>query len=491
MKDSLLLVRLDGQGTLYGQIYRALRSAILSGQLGGGARLPSSRTLAIELGVSRNAVLAAYGQLITEGYLAGQVGSGTYIASDLVGHAVPTGRAGRDGSRASSVRPQRLSTFARRTLDLDPSPILQRPGLSYDFRYGLPAVGDFPHALWGRLMARRAQTASIRSLGYGEPEGYLPLREALADYLRRARGVVCELQQILIVNGSQQALDVAARVLLDPGDGVVIEDPHYEGARQVFIGAGARLVTVPVEAEGLDVAALPRKADSARLLYVTPSHQFPTGAVMPLERRLRLLAWARDANGYILEDDYDSEYRYDTKPVEAVQGLDRSGRVIYVGTFSKVLFPSLRLGYLVLPPPLVRPFTVAKHLTDRHTPTLEQTVLADFIRLGHFARHLRRSRARNAARRRALLEALREHLGDRVEIVGANAGIHVLVWLRNFRLSEMRRLVDRAERAGVGIYPVTPYYLRPPRRAGLLLGYASMDEPEIRAGIQRLGALLK
>jgi GntR family transcriptional regulator/MocR family aminotransferase len=376
-------------------------------------------------------------------------------------------------------------------LNLDPSPILQRPGLTYDFRYGLPAVGDFPHALWGRLMARRAQTASIRSLGYGEPEGYLPLREALADYLRRARGVVCEPGQILIVNGSQQALDITARVLLNPGDGVVIEDPHYEGARQVFVAVGARLLTVPVDTEGLDVASFPRAAAAARIIYVTPSHQFPTGAVMPLERRLRLLAWARDAGAYILEDDYDSEYRYDTRPFEAVQGLDRSGRVIYVGTFSKVLFPSLRLGYLVLPQPLVKAFTIAKWLTDRHTPTLEQTVLADFIRLGHFARHLRRSRAHNAARRLALLDALEEHLGDRAEIAGANAGIHVLIWLRDFGLGEMRRFVDRAERAGVGIYPVTPYYLRPPKRPGLLLGYASMDEPEIRAGIQRLAALLK
>jgi GntR family transcriptional regulator/MocR family aminotransferase len=491
LKDSTLLVRLDGQGTLYGQIHRALRNAILSGQIGGGSRLPSSRVLATELGVSRNAVLAAYGQLVTEGYLSGRVGSGTYVASELVGPVVSPDQP-RDGARRTpAASPRRLSGFSRRTLDLDPSPILQRPGLTSDFRYGLPAVGDFPHTLWARLMARRAQTASIRSLGYGEPEGYLPLREALADYLRRARGVVCEPGQILIVNGSQQALDITARVLVDPGDAVVIEDPHYEGARQVFVAAGARLFTVPVDAEGLDVANLPRSAASARIVYVTPSHQFPTGAVMPLERRLRLLGWARAADGYILEDDYDSEYMYGSRPVEAVQALDRNGRVIYVGTFSKVLFPSLRLGYLVLPPPLVKAFTVAKWLTDRHTPTLEQGALTDFIRLGHFARHLRRSRARNAARRRALLEAIEAHLGDRVEISGANAGIHVLIWLKNFRLGEMRRLVERAERTGVGIYPVTPYYSKPPRGAGLLLGYASMDEPEIRAGIQRLAGLLK
>lgn len=489
-KGPLLLLRLDGQGTLYGQTYRALRNAILSGQLGGGSRLPSTRALAGELGVSRNTILDAYGQLITEGYLTARVGSGTSVAAGLADSVVTSAQSRRRDLSLFKVNPRRLSAFSRRTLDLEPSPILQRPELTYDFRYGLPAVGDFPHALWARLMARRAQMASIRLLGYGEPEGFRPLRETLADYLRRARGVVCDPDQVLIVNGSQQALDIATRVLLDPGNGVVIEEPHYEGARQVFLAAGARLIPAPVDAEGLDVTTLPRHAASARIIHVTPSHQFPTGAVMPLERRLRLLAWARKTDCYIVEDDYDSEYRYDTKPVEAVQALDRTGRVIYVGTFSKVLFPSLRLGYLVLPRPLLKTFTVAKHLTDRHTPTLEQTVLADFIRLGHFSRHLRRSRARNAARRRTLLEALEKYVGDSVEISGANAGIHVLCWLKDFPLGEMRSLVARAERAGVGIYPVTPYYSTPSRRAGLLFGYASMNEPQIREGVRRFATVL-
>lgn len=279
-------------------------------------------------------------------------------------------------------------------------------------------------------------------------------------------------------------------MLLDPGDRVVIEEPHYQGARLVFLAAGARLVPAPVDGDGLDVACLPRAGARARLAYVTPSHQFPTGVVMSLGRRLALLEWARRADAHVVEDDYDSEYRYEGRPIEAVQGLDRAGRVIYVGTLSKVLFPALRLGYLVLPGPLVEPFRRAKWATDRHTGTLEQEVLAEFIRDGHFERHLRRSRTRYAARRAALLDALAAHFGDRAEVVGANAGVHLLVWLRGVAPGALDRLVQRAAEDGVGVYPIAPYYLIPPKRAGLLLGYASLTEAEIRAGIRRLAAVL-
>jgi GntR family transcriptional regulator / MocR family aminotransferase len=485
-KESTLLLRLDGQGTLYQQTYRALRAAIP--KLHSGARLPSTRYLADELGVSRNTVVAAYGQLVAEGYLVSRVGAGTYLAAELPPLAEQEARARPQPAWRS--RP-RLSALARRIVNQDPSPILQRPGLVYDFRYGLPTVGDFPHLLWRRLLLRRARVASVSSLGYAPPEGHALLRETLADYLRRGRGVSCEPDQILVVSGSQQALDIAARVLLDPGDTVVMEEPHYEGARQVFDAAGARLVAVAIDAFGLNVAALPPRARRARLVYVTPSHQFPTGAVMPLDRRLRLLEWAREARAYVLEDDYDSEYRYDVRPVEAVQGLDRDGRVVYISTFSKVLFPSLRLGYLVLPRPLLKAFVAAKHITDRHTTTLLQATLSDFIREGHFARHLQRSRGRNARRRRALLEAIEQHLGDRVEVGGAAAGVHVLLWLRGIHVSDLPLLVSRAESAGVGIYPVTPYYLQPIDQAGLLLGYASMTESEIRAGIKRLAGIIR
>ena len=486
-----MLVRLDGAGALGEQIYRAARRAILSGDLSAGGRLPSTRSLALDLGVSRNTVLAAYDQLLAEGYAAGRAGSGTYVASSLPDPAA----AGAEARplRTRRAAPPKLSGYGRRLAAVPALsfPASSRDGaLPYDFRYGLPAVEEFPHAQWRRLLARRARARSLASMTYGPAEGHAPLRAALADYLRRARGVICDPAQIVVVNGSQQALDLAARVLLDPGDAVVVEDPQYQGARRVFLAAGARLLPVSVDGEGLDIARGGPRAAAARLAYVTPSHQFPTGVVMSLARRLALLDWARRAGAYVVEDDYDSEYRYEGRPVAAAQGLDREDRVIYVGTLSKVLFPALRIGYLVLPPALVGPFRAAKWMADRHTGTLEQEVLAEFIGDGHFERHLRRSRTRNASRRAALLGALARHLGDGAQVVGANAGMHLLVWLPDVAPRALGGLIDRAAALGVGVYPIGPYYLRPPRRAGLLLGYASLTERAIETGIRRLAGVM-
>ena len=489
-----MFIKLDGSGTLSQQIYHALRRAILAGQLAPGTRLPATRALAYELGVSRNTVLLAYDQLLAEGYTVGQTGSGTYVVDALPDVTLSPHDARIQAAHTREGTTLHLSAYGRRvaqnTFLPPPSAVTHCQPVYYDFRYGLPDVAAFPHDTWRRLLARRARATSMQALHYGPPEGYAPLREAIASYLQRARAVVCEPEQIIVVNGSQQALDLTARVLLDAGDKVLIEEPHYQGARQVFLAAGAQLMTIPIDAEGLITTVFPDAAVGARLVYVTPSHQFPTGAIMTLVRRLALLQWAETAEAYVLEDDYDSEFRYEGRPVEAVQGLDRSGRVIYVGTFSKVLFPALRLGYLVLPPPLVPLFTAAKWLTDRHTSTLEQAVLTDFIHEGHFEHHLRRSRTRNAARRAALLEALETYLGRRVEVSGANAGVHLLVWLRDVAPSQLGACIDCAAQAGVGLYAVTPYYLTPPPRAGLLLGYAAMTVDDIRAGIQRLAAVL-
>jgi GntR family transcriptional regulator/MocR family aminotransferase len=484
-----VLLKLDGRTRLGDQIYRALRGAILEGRLAPGLRLPPTRALAEESGVARNTVLVAYERLLAEGYVEGRVGSGTYVTPAL---SPPLPRAARAGEPAETLAaPTGLAAFGRRLLVDGPVSALPEPSrpVRYDFRYGLPPMDAVPVDLWRRLAGRRLRRPTPASLGYGPAEGHRPLREALADYLRRARGVVCAPEQILVVNGSQQALDLAARVLIDRGDRVVLEEPHYLGARRVFEAGGARLVPVPVDADGLDPARLPRIG--ARLAYVTPSHQFPTGALLSLPRRLALLAWARHHRAWLIEDDYDSEYRYAARPIEALQGLDRGERVLYVGTLSKVLFPALRLGYLVLPMALVAPFTRAKALTDRHTSTFEQEVLADLIADGHFERHLRRTRARNAARRRALLEALGTHVGNRVDVGGANAGIHLVVWLRDVAPSALPDLVERAARLDVGVYPVTPHYLTPPARAGLLLGYAAMSEREIDEGIRRLTRALE
>ena len=483
-----MFIALEPNRTIWRQIYERLRDGIVTGEFLPGTRLPSTRALATDLGVSRRTALVAYEQLLAEGYVVGQVGSGTTVAPGL------TASRGRASSRAVGRRRHRtvwLASFGRRLASSVPSlGIPREPPLRYDFRYAVPPVDDFPWGQWRHLTARCLRRASIAFLNYGPPEGYEPLRLAIAQYLRRSRGFSCDPAHIIIVGGSQQALDLIARVLIDPDDAVAIEDPQYPGARQVFTAAGARLVPIEVDSRGIDPAELRARGDGVRLAYVTPSHQFPTGAVLPLERRLALLSWAEDVGAFVVEDDYDSEYRFKGHPIAAIKSLDRDGRVLYVGTFSKVLFPALRLGYLVAPPELAPALTAAKLLTDRHAPTLEQAVLAEFIAEGHFDHLLRRLRKRVAARRTALLAALDDHLGDRVMVSGTNAGIHVLLGLRDVPSGRLPAVVERAEAAGVGVYPSTLCYMTPPRRAGLILAYAAMMEEDIRSGIRRLAGCL-
>ena len=480
-----MLLNLRGPGPLYRRIYHALKSEIGAGRLLPGARLPSTRALAADLDVSRNTVVLAYEQLAAEGYLANRDRSKATVAGKAPSPSLPA------SSRPKAKDRPRLSAYGRR-LTKDPAMAPSgsyaiRPGLRYDFRYGRPAIHEFPRETWRRLLAARARRNSLDTFGYAAPSGYTPLRKALADYLRRARGLNCDADQIVIVNGSQQGFDLAARVLLDPGDAVVIEEPHYHGSRLPFEAVGAKLIAIPVDAEGLETSRLPAVA---RLACVTPCHQFPTGVIMPLGRRLALLDWASRTGAWVIEDDYVSEFRYEGRPLEALQALDRAGRVIYVGTFSKTLFPALRLAYLVLPHALVKSFVAAKWMADRYTAMLGQEALTDFITSGHFERTLRRSSARNAVRRRVLIEALDRHFGGRVEIAGENAGVHLLVWLNRVAPREVDSLIARAARAGVGVYPISPYYLRPPRRAGLLFGYASLTEADIRAGIRRLAEVV-
>jgi GntR family transcriptional regulator/MocR family aminotransferase len=483
-----MLIAFDSGRAIYQQIYERLREGIVSGELPAATRLPSTRTLATELGVSRRTALVAYEQLLAEGYVVGRVGSGTTVVPGLT----PLRRPPSHHAEHRARPPLRLASFGRRlakSARIFPG-TPHGPALRYDFRYPLPAVDDLPWRQWRRLTARCLRRASIGFLSYGPPQGYEPLRLAIAQYLRQHRGVTCHSADILIVGGSQQALDLIARVLVDPNDRIAIEDPHYPAARQIFTAAGARLVPVAVDEDGLVPDELWARGGGARLVYVTPSHQFPTGAVLPLERRLALLDWAKRTHAFVVEDDYDSEYRFEGHPILAIKGLDRAGRVIYIGTFSKLLFPALRLGYLVLPPELVSAFAAAKFLADRHAPTLEQAVLAEFIADGHFDRLLRRLRKRVAARRGALLAALDDHLGDRVTVSGTNSGFHVLLSLRDVRPRELPAIVTRAATAGVGVYSAAPFYMRPPRRAGLVLAYASMSEEDIRAGIRQLARAL-
>ena len=463
---------------LFRQIYAGLRQAIVAGSLKSGERLPSTRMLAEHLKVSRTIVVLAYEQLLAEGFVVGRVGAGTFVAEGL--------DPARPGLPAESAR-LRLSRYGEAASLI--APTLDRPpaasdAIRHDFVYGRGGPAQFPFEAWRRILIRQDRNISRHAFGYANAAGEPDLREAIAGHLRRARAVRCDASQVLVVNGSQQALDLIARVLVEAGDPVVIEDPQYTGAREILRAAGARLRPVPVDRDGIDTAKL---EEDARLAFVTPSHQFPTGAILPLARRLALLAWADHNDAIVVEDDYDGEFRYEGQPLESLQGLDRAGRVIYVGTFSRTMFASLRLGYLVVPAPLVPAFTAAKWLSDRHTASLEQRALAEFINGGQYERHLRRLRRLNTDRRAALLEAMATHLPASLEVTGDGAGAHIAIWLDG-RLAE-QEAIERAASRGVGVYGVSRYFLGP-SRPGFLLGYAQLGVEDIRAGIASLGDAL-
>ena len=483
-------ISLDGssRAPYHRQLYDGLRRAILSGVLGAGTRLPSTRTLAAELGVSRTTVVTAFRGLLAEGYLEGKVGSGTYVARSLPDELLSVGqKAGRDPGPAQAGRD--LSERGA-LLAATPTSAVRDRGTPRAFRPGVPALDEFPHAAWRKISARFWRRPSAGLLGYGDPAGYGPLREAIAGHLGAARAVRCAAEQVIVVSGSQQALDLAARVLLDPGDAAWVEDPGYMGARGALAGAGARLVPVPVDGEGLAVAEGVEREPGARLACVTPSHQYPLGVTMSLGRRLELLGWANRSGAWVIEDDYDSEYRYTGRPLEALQGLDGSaqGRVIYTGTFSKVLFPALRLGYLVVPPDLTGAFVSARELTDRHPPTAEQAVLAEFIAEGHFLRHLRRMRALYAERQATLVEEAERELAGLLDVRPAGAGMHLVGRLP--RGVDDREASRRAARYGVEAPPVSLYGGTARDRGGLMLGYAAFGEAETREGVRRLAEAL-
>ncbi len=465
-------------GPAFRQIYLWLRRAIATGEMSAGQRLPSTRDLAEQLGVSRTVTLMAFDQLLAEGWIEGRTGSGTFVARGAV-QAKPRPNAARDVIR--------LSAFGKAASAAAPAsnvPARRPVPLRYDFAYGRSAVAEFPFPQWRRILMRKARLAPVTAFDYGPSEGSLALREAIAGHLCRSRAVVCDASQVIIVNGSQQALDLITRVLLEPGDTVAIEDPHYQGARQIFSAAAVRLHPVPVDNEGLDPSQLPERA---RLAFVTPSHQFPTGTVLPLARRLALLAWAKKAGAVVVEDDYDGEFRYGGNAVESMQGLDTSGRVIYIGTFSRTIFPALRIGYLVVPKQLTATLTAAKWLCDRHTATLEQETLAQFITTGAYERHLRRARRANSKRLGVLLETVDRELGNRLTVTGADSGTHLVLWLGD-GVAETE-IVARAAAKGVGVYGIGSYYLAGTGRAALLLGFARLTEREIREGIRRLAAV--
>lgn len=472
---------------LHRQLYNELRTAILSGRLPSGSRLPASREMAQVTGLSRNTVLSAYDQLIAEGYIDSRAGSGTYVASSLPdqvlsGPAMEPATSTDRGTRRLSVKGERLleSPF-RKWPPMTAGPML--------FRAGLPALDHFPMDIWRRLTDKRMRLASTRTLAYDDPQGYRPLREAIAGHLAAARGARCSPDQIIVVSGSQQAISLTSDVLIDPGDAVLFEDPGYFAARSVFETAGARIVPVPVDADGFDVNAALLAAPTARLAYITPSHQNPLGVTMSLPRRRALLQWAESNGSWILEDDNASECRYRGRPLAALQGIDPSQRVLYAGTFSKVMFSSLRLGYLVAPPDVLPALVRQRELMDRQCPGLQQAVMADFMLEGHFSRHLRRMRTLYGSRLEALHAAIQRHASDLFEVMDLEGGLNRVAWLPP-GVSDIDAIgILRPE--GFACLPVSEFRLVPTGRGGLVLGFAGMSEELIESSIAKMAVLLR
>src|SRR5262245_54013321 len=466
----------------YQWLYASLRAEILEGRLRPGVRLPGTRDLAEQHGLSRGTIVAAFEQLKAEGYVEGEVGSGTYVSKVLPEELLHVARDAPQQPAPATPR-RRLSDYGRR-VSLFPAYEIRG---TRAFRANVPALDLFPTTLWTQVAARRLQRASSTLLLGCEAMGYRPLREAVSDYLTQSRGVRCDPAQIAIVSGIQEALDLTARILLNPGDRVCMEDPGYTGAVAVFESAGAKIRGAGVDDEGMQV----RKASfrGARLVYVTPAHQFPTGVTMSLSRRLQLLEWARESGAMIFEDDYDSEYRYSGRPIPALQGLDRAGQVLFGGSFSKVLFPSLRLGYLVVPPDLVPRFDAAKSVTSRHAPLLDQAILCDFITEGHFGRHLRRMREIYGQRLSVLIESARRHLAGLIDVSSVEAGLQTFGWLGDEIDGEWA--AGAAAKRDVDVTPLRSYSRRELKRDGLQLGFAAADEDEIRRGARALAAALE
>lgn len=462
----------------YAQIYNGFRTAIVSGRLGPGERLPSTRSLATELAISRLPVLMAFQQLLSEGYLVGKVGSGTYVADPLP-------------NVLRARVPWWLPPHQRVIADARPT-ATERPsvgGAQGVFRVGLPALDRFPHEGFARVVRRHAADRSVDLLGYGDPGGYLPLREAIAKYLRSARAVSCDAGQVLIVSGSQMALQIAAMALVSPDSVVCVEDPGYRFARRAIALSPGTIVPIAVDDMGIDVSALVRLGTRATMAYVTPSHQFPLGVAMTASRRLALLEWAEAQDAWIVEDDYDGQFRYAGGPLGSLRGIDGSDRVIYAGSFSTVLFPALRLGYMVVPQTLVKRFIRIRQSIDLFSPMLYQATLADFMSSGQFTRHLHRMRNVYRARRDALVEALETSADDVMRLGNTDAGMHLVIYLPED--VDDREVVRRAARQGMYPQPLSTCYAGDTARTGLLLGFGGSDETTLISGVRALSALIR
>jgi GntR family transcriptional regulator / MocR family aminotransferase len=465
-------------------LYEEIRVAILSGRLKRGSRLPATRDLARQHGVSRGTVVMAFEQLHSEGYLEGRTGDGTYVSASLPEEFLTARPIAIVRRRASGTRPA-LSQLASR-LPNAPAPSMVAPPRAFSPE---PSPDEFPIATWAQIAARCLRGATRRLLADNDCRGYRPLREAIATYLGEARGVRCTADEVIIVSGIQHGLDLTIRVLLDPDDAVCVEDPCYPIVPSMFKALPAKVVPVPVDNEGFDSREARRRCRRPKLIYVTPAHQFPLGPMMPVARRMSLLDWSSRTGAWIFEDDYDSEYRYAGRPVPALQGFDHRGLVIYAGSFSKVLLPSLRLGYLVVPSSLVDTFAAARFLTDRHASVLDQAAMCEFMTAGHFGRHIRRTRELYASRLMTLREAIHRRLAGIIDLPQSDAGRHVAAWLRPGLRADP--IAAAAAAKNVAVVPIRRFVLRTPRPEGFLLGFAPFTPQQIREGVDVLATAIE
>ena len=484
--QDLSLNPFSGQQDVWRWLYTALRGAILDGRLKPGARMPSTRSLGKQYSLSRGTVVAAFNQLQAEGYTRTEVGSGTYVAS-----VVPDGFLSATHKPAALALPESKAALSKRAQkfleDVEVTPASRSIGKA--FRAYEPAIDLFPVDLWARVASRVLRRAPRSLYAHGNAAGYQPLRRAIAEYVGASRGVHCSPEQIIITAGAQQALDLIGRFLLVPGDRVWMEDPGYSGALQTLRATGARIVPLPVDEDGISVKAGRRLAPKAKLAYVTPANQFPMGVTMSAERRLELLSWAAGANAWVIEDEYDAEYRYFGHPVAALQTLDSSGCVIYVGTFTKMLFNALRLGFVVLPGRLVDAFASARSFVDRHPPTLDQAILAEFITEGHFGLHVRRMRQTYAERIDVLKTAADTHLKGVLDVVHAGAGIRTLGWLKTWEFDQ--DAAKQARKLGLEVEPLSMFTMKYQQPPALILGFAGCNPAELRRGVSILVTALR
>jgi GntR family transcriptional regulator / MocR family aminotransferase len=474
------LITIDRRASkpLYQQIYDSFRSRIIRGELRAGDLVPSSRELARESRISRLPVLTAYAQLLAEGYFESRVGAGTFISSSLPSRSTGVSPSAARGERLLSVQAAALPKYERPSWAESLGP----------FQVGQPELQKFPIEIWLKLIARYSRRMRLKALQYGDAMGLPELREAIATYLRTSRGVRCEAQQVMIVSGSQQALDLATRVLLEAGSTTWVEEPGYWLVHHVLKAARCRIIPVPVDAGGLNVTAGINLNRNARAAFVAPSHQYPLGVTMSAARRLQLLEWAQRSRAWIIEDDYDSEYRYGSLPIASLQGLDGNARVIYIGTFSKVMFPSLRLGYLVIPSDLIERFAAMRQVMDICPPHITQAVMSDFIREGHFARHVRRMRPIYAERQRVLVAELGRHLRDDVTIMGDEAGMHLAIFLA--RVRDDRKIAATAARQSLWLSALSSSYVGRTPRHGFVLGYGNAKANDIPQAVRHLKKLI-